>query len=775
MFLSLALFVTSAAGFAYMDLQGQITRINIDRYLDGSVTRTDAIGDSYDGHALNILVLGTDTRSGANNVDGSDGSDDTAVARSDTAMIMHVSADRSRVEVVSIPRDLLVDIPKCKTYDDTESAPQSDTMFNNAFATGAGTGTDATALAIGAACSINTVEKMTGVNIDEFMVVDFHGLETMVDALGGVNLYVSEEIDDPDYTQLHLSVGCQHLNGTDGLKYARARHGYGNGSDIGRIQHQQNLMGAMIRTAQSKNILSNANELYSFARTALGALTTLGWVLVPLLLTGVDSTLDPRALTPWIAPSRSLSAGLAVAGAAGVPGIATGVCLALPALAWAAGGHWGAAGLALLLAPAALATCVLVSRVVVIGTGVSTTRRGRDIIGAIGGVAVIGAAVVPSLFNAVAMRSEGLDDSLLMAIARVLSLSPFGWALAAPGYLAQGRAGAALSLAVGALALPIALAPLWGGVVRRVMSGDRASGRRKRCEGDADVPAPADAVRTVQPTLSGATTSAPLVWQRRLERVIPPPAAAIAARCLRYWRTDPRYLALGASAVFVALAVGVVMVLNTQQGFGGAEGDSSLASAPVSAASGGAPPALLGVPVVIALMSGWALHDDLGYDSTALWMHLSAGVRGRDDRLGRVAAAALWQLPVLAVVTLALGVWTGRWDIVPAVVGAQLGLYGAAAAWSSVMSAVLPYEVNAPGESPLRSRSSGMILVASLVQTVGLAVIAGLALPVAVGLGALMATGAWQWGWALLAGGALWGAGRARCPLHRSRRRMTRR
>ncbi len=274
MFLSLALFVTSAAGFAYMDLQGQITRINIDRYLDGSVTRTDAIGDSYDGHALNILVLGTDTRSGANNVDGSDGSDDTAVARSDTAMIMHVSADRSRVEVVSIPRDLLVDIPKCKTYDDTESAPQSDTMFNNAFATGAGTGTDATALAIGAACSINTVEKMTGVNIDEFMVVDFHGLETMVDALGGVNLYVSEEIDDPDYTQLHLSVGCQHLNGTDGLKYARARHGYGNGSDIGRIQHQQNLMGAMIRTAQSKNILSNANELYSFARTALGALTT---------------------------------------------------------------------------------------------------------------------------------------------------------------------------------------------------------------------------------------------------------------------------------------------------------------------------------------------------------------------------------------------------------------------------------------------------------------------------------------------------------------------
>ncbi|QKD80542.1 LCP family protein [Actinomyces marmotae] len=274
MFLSLALFVTSAAGFAYMDLQGQVKRFDISGYLDGSATRTDAIGDSYDGHALNILILGSDTRSGANNVDGADGSEDTSVARSDTAVIMHVSADRSRVEVVSIPRDLLVDIPSCKTYDGTESAPQPDTMINNAFATGAGTGTNEKALGIGAACAINTIEKMTGVNIDEFMVVDFHGLETMIDALGGVNLYVSEEIDDPDYTQLHLPVGCQHLNGPDGLKYARARHGYGNGSDIGRIEHQQNLMAAMIRTAKSKNILSNANQLYSFARTALGSLTT---------------------------------------------------------------------------------------------------------------------------------------------------------------------------------------------------------------------------------------------------------------------------------------------------------------------------------------------------------------------------------------------------------------------------------------------------------------------------------------------------------------------
>jgi len=117
---------------------------------------------------------------------------------------------------------------------------------------------------------------------------------------------------------------------------------------------------------------------------------------------------------------------------------------------------------------------------VVIGTGASTTRRGRDLIGAIGGVAVIGVALMPSLLNLVATRSHGLDGSGLMMIGRVLSLSPFGWAFAAPGFLAQGQLGMALVLTAGALMLPVVLMPLWGRVVRRVMSGDRATGRRGR-------------------------------------------------------------------------------------------------------------------------------------------------------------------------------------------------------------------------------------------------------------------------------------------------------
>lgn len=199
--------------------------------------------------------------------------------------------------------------------------------------------------------------------------------------------------------------------------------------------------GAII-TMVAAAVAFGLHESTAVAATAiggLGALTVLGWALVPLLLTGVDSTLDPRALAVWIAPSRSLACGLAVAGAAGIPGIVTAVCFLLPALVWALGGRWGAAGLALLLAPAALATCVLLSRVVVIGSGASASRRSRDIVGAVGGVVVIGAGLLPSAVNLVAARAEEPGTAGLMTIGRVLSLSPFGWAFAAPGCLARDR------------------------------------------------------------------------------------------------------------------------------------------------------------------------------------------------------------------------------------------------------------------------------------------------------------------------------------------------
>ena len=265
--LAVLLFVVSGAGFAWHNIQSRITSFKI----EGLLTEDERPGtkppDSYDGRAVNLLVLGTDSRSGDNNVDGSEGSDEVSVARSDTALIMHISADRKRVDAVSIPRDTLVDIPECKSLDGETAGAEEDGQFNSAFANGAGTGNDKKAVASGAACTLKTVEKMTDIRIDDFVVVDFNGLSKVVDSLGGVHVQVDEAIDDPDYTGMKLDEGCQKLDGQTALQYARVRHGVGDGSDISRISRQQKLMNAMASKALSSNLLTQSGFLTSTLET----------------------------------------------------------------------------------------------------------------------------------------------------------------------------------------------------------------------------------------------------------------------------------------------------------------------------------------------------------------------------------------------------------------------------------------------------------------------------------------------------------------------------
>ena len=136
---------------------------------------------------------------------------------------------------------------------------------------------------------------------------------------------------------------------------------------------------------------------------------------------------------------------------------------------------------------------------------------------------------------------------------------------------------------------------------------------------------------------------------------------------------------------------------------------------------------------------------------------MSAGTRGRDDRLGRVVGAVLWQLPLIVLVGLVAAGACGRWEMLPAVLGTSLAVLGCAYAWSSVMSVLLPYETIAPGESPMKSRTSGTVFVASLLQFLGVFVVAFLCSPVIGAFAATAVSEQWLWGWALLAGGLLWG------------------
>ncbi|MEV6436577.1 LCP family protein [Streptomyces anulatus] len=207
--------------------------------------------------AQNILLIGSDSRAGDNSEYGRD---DGGSQRSDTTILLHLAADRKSATAVSLPRDLMVEIPSCRTDDDKETREQF-TQFNTAFELG------------GTACTIRTVERMTGIRIDHHMVVDFNGFKDMVDAVDGVEICLKEPIDDKD-AHLELPAGRQTLNGEEALGYVRARKTLGNGSDTERMERQQQFLGALVNKMQSNGVLLNPTRLYPVLDAATKSLTT---------------------------------------------------------------------------------------------------------------------------------------------------------------------------------------------------------------------------------------------------------------------------------------------------------------------------------------------------------------------------------------------------------------------------------------------------------------------------------------------------------------------
>lgn len=268
-------FTLSAGGIMYLTLQNNITSSNVDALLgDNRPTRepvpeedeprTGMIDplDPFAHRDINILVMGSDVRDEDN-----EGYGDVEGMRSDTTLLVHVSKDRSRVDAVSIPRDSWVPIPECERADGSWTRPMT-TKFNAAFAYGGATGDTGSA----AACTIKTVEELTGVYVDAFTVVDFSGFERIVDSLGGVDMCVPELIDAPLANHLYLEPGVHTMDGETALSFARARSGAGlTGSDIARIDRQQELFNAIADKAL--NSLTDLPTLYSFLESATSTLT----------------------------------------------------------------------------------------------------------------------------------------------------------------------------------------------------------------------------------------------------------------------------------------------------------------------------------------------------------------------------------------------------------------------------------------------------------------------------------------------------------------------
>ncbi len=207
--------------------------------------------------AQNLLLIGSDSRAGSNSAYGRD---DGGSQRSDTTILLHLAADRRSATAVSLPRDLMADIPACGRPDGGSTKAQF-AQFNSAFEIG------------GAACTIRTVEKMTGVRIDHHIVVDFSGFKDMVDAVDGVEVCLKDPVDDRR-AHLKLPAGRQTLRGEQALGFVRSRHGFGDGSDTQRMDRQQQFLGSLVKKVQSNGVLLNPARLYPVLDAATKSLTT---------------------------------------------------------------------------------------------------------------------------------------------------------------------------------------------------------------------------------------------------------------------------------------------------------------------------------------------------------------------------------------------------------------------------------------------------------------------------------------------------------------------
>ncbi|NEB96188.1 LCP family protein [Streptomyces bauhiniae] len=243
----------AGAGYVYFKLNGNIHSIDINQMLGRDRPA------KVDNGSQNILVLGSDTRDGANRKIGGGAAD--SGARSDTAMIVHIYKGHKKASVVSIPRDTLIDRPACADTKGHTYPAAKNVMFNSAYATG------------GAPCAVRTVESLSGIRMDHYLEVDFAGFQRLVDDLGGVRVTTTRAIQDPD-SHLDLTAGTHTLDGAQALGLVRTRHGVGDGSDLGRIQLQQAFVKALIAQTKQVGVLSNPKKLYDLADTATRTVTT---------------------------------------------------------------------------------------------------------------------------------------------------------------------------------------------------------------------------------------------------------------------------------------------------------------------------------------------------------------------------------------------------------------------------------------------------------------------------------------------------------------------
>ncbi len=254
-FKGLAVVVGAAIAFA------GITVLNFTNTLNkNTVQLVDANGNKIKPAdlkgAINVLLVGSDSRAGQASVFGHDKS-----VLADVIILLHISADRKNAVAMSFPRDLMVPWPACpSTSGGGGYLPQSLGQINATISNG------------GPGCTLLTVEKLTGVTIPYLAMINFSGVIEMSNAIGGVEVCVAKDIHDT-YTFLNLTKGKHVLQGMEALQFLRTRHGVGDGSDLSRISNQQVFLTSLVRKVRSEGVLTNPVKLYSLANAAVRNMT----------------------------------------------------------------------------------------------------------------------------------------------------------------------------------------------------------------------------------------------------------------------------------------------------------------------------------------------------------------------------------------------------------------------------------------------------------------------------------------------------------------------
>lgn len=428
--------------------------------------------------------------------------------------------------------------------------------------------------------------------------------------------------------------------------------------------------------------LQDASAYGVFVVITVGGSALLLGFAVAALLSRADDQLDPRRFSLFDMTRGEVASVTGVAGIVSVPVLGLATVAIGTAVFWVVRGvPWPVPVLCALLI---VATAVLLARVCFgLASMLLRERRSRELSGILLLAMIV--FVVPTTVFIASLQWYGIVPDPLVAAARVLGDTPFGAAWALPALFAAGDvAGGWIALAV-AVGTPVILGALWYLLTALMLS------------------------TTPRPARTGRSD---LGWF-----VVVPgtPGGAVAARSLIYWLRDGRYL-LSLVAVPVVAVLCVLPLL--------------VAGVPFATA------VLLPVPL-IALFLGWMPHNDLAYDATAVWIHFAADVRGSADRVGRLVPALLIGLPVLAVLIPVAVVLNGSWSTLPLLIGTCAALYFSGLGLSSISSALAPYPVTLPGDSPLRQPeragavsvlSPALVLVGALLCAVPILGFAGMAL-----------------------------------------------